>query len=387
MSKTNSDVFEAIDFFTTAFLFGIRGTECGMRQMLYLVWSPDKEKRDAVTKAYKRVFFITDQQGRAHAVKVVQNLSRFFEDLTLGHYSALEVLMNDWVVIGDIDNLIIQVMWEVFTYKLENTTDNESRQALQLLVMVSKAKPSIAAANITTLEKFGIEERGLKDSRVFATTLEMLLNIVSTEKESSYYTRREMNDSLLEKTTEIFIKIFWHPKTKDFESVGKRFFDFVYRIYQTPDLITQNLIKELVKKCQSLSEKFQHLNVEKRLTQQTQQSQATGTPKENFLKLPTFLLSRLIFIFGYVATRELSYLDNDIYHNMKHRQDLKEENNKNKKNNSKRKTVSLDSSASTALKRLSGTLPETAEVSVFYLFLWNGIQIYRSYVQKGLFLG
>lgn len=367
MSKTNSDVFEAIDFFTTAFLFGIKGTECGMRQMLYLVWSPDKEKRDAVTKAYKRVFFITDQQGRAHAVKVVQNLSKFFEDLTLGHYSALEVLMNDWVLIGDIDNLIIQVMWEVFTYKLENTTDNESRQALQLLVMASKAKPSIAAANIATLETFGIEERGLKDSRVFASTLDMLMNIVSKEKESSYYTRREIADALLDKTTEIFKKTFWHPKTKDFEIVGKRFFDFVYRIYQTPDLITQNVIEDLLKKCQNLSEKFQDIIIEKR---QSQLSQASGgTQIENTLKLPTFLLARLIFIFGYVATRELSYLDNDIYHNMKHRQDLKEENNKNKKNINKRKTFLLDTSASTALKRLSGTLPEVAEVSFFYFLI------------------
>lgn len=369
MSKTNSDVFESIDFFTTAFLFGIKGTECGMRQMLYLVWSPDKEKRDAVTKAYKRVFFITDQQGRAHAVKVVQNLSKFFEDLTLGHYSALEVLMNDWVLIGDIDNIIIQVMWEVFTYKLENTTDNESRQALQLLVMASKAKPSIAAANIGTLETFGIEERALKDSRVFASTLDMLMNIVSKEKESSFYARREIVDPLLDKTSDIFKKIFWHPNTKDFEIVGKRFFDFVYRIYQTPDLIIENLFKELLKKCQNLSEKFQDLNVEKRQSsQQSSQQTPAPTQKDNMLKMPTFLLARLIYLFGYIATCELSYLDNEIYHNMKHRQDLKEENNKNKKN-IKRKTFSLDTSASTALKRLSGTLPETAEVGfLFFLF-------------------
>lgn len=64
MSKINSDVFEAVDFFTTAYLFGIKGTECGMRKMLFLVWSGDKEKREAVTKAYNRVLFGTDQTGR-----------------------------------------------------------------------------------------------------------------------------------------------------------------------------------------------------------------------------------------------------------------------------------------------------------------------------------
>lgn len=63
-SKTNSDVFEAVDLFTTGYLFGIKGTEAGMRQMLLLVWSSDKEKRDAVSDAYKRVLFTTDQIGR-----------------------------------------------------------------------------------------------------------------------------------------------------------------------------------------------------------------------------------------------------------------------------------------------------------------------------------
>lgn len=64
LSKTNSDVFEAVDLFTTGYMFGIKGTENGMRQMLYLVWSSDKEKRDAVSDAYKKVLFTTDQTGR-----------------------------------------------------------------------------------------------------------------------------------------------------------------------------------------------------------------------------------------------------------------------------------------------------------------------------------
>lgn len=64
LSKTNSDVYEAVDLFTTGYMFGIKGTENGMRQMLYLVWSSDKEKRDAVSDAYKKVLFTTDQTGR-----------------------------------------------------------------------------------------------------------------------------------------------------------------------------------------------------------------------------------------------------------------------------------------------------------------------------------
>jgi condensin complex subunit 1 len=64
MSKVDSDVTEAIDFFTSAFQFGIKNTECGMRQLLYLVWSLSKDKRGPVRDAYKQVLFSTDHQGR-----------------------------------------------------------------------------------------------------------------------------------------------------------------------------------------------------------------------------------------------------------------------------------------------------------------------------------
>lgn len=64
MSKTESDSTEAINFFTAAFLFGIKNTEGGMRQMLYLIWSTAKDKREPVREAYRNVLLKTDHQGR-----------------------------------------------------------------------------------------------------------------------------------------------------------------------------------------------------------------------------------------------------------------------------------------------------------------------------------
>ena len=74
MSKVNSDVNEAVDFFTSAYMFGICNMESGLRQMLFLVWSNDQEKRDVVTDAYKRVLLTSDQSGRTHSVLVVRKL-------------------------------------------------------------------------------------------------------------------------------------------------------------------------------------------------------------------------------------------------------------------------------------------------------------------------
>lgn len=64
MSKTESDSTEAINFFTSAYLFGIKNTEGGMRQMLYLIWATTKDKREPVREAYRKVLLKTDHQGR-----------------------------------------------------------------------------------------------------------------------------------------------------------------------------------------------------------------------------------------------------------------------------------------------------------------------------------
>jgi condensin complex subunit 1 len=62
---------------------------------------------------------------------------RFTEGLTFSHYIAFEELIRDFVLSDDIDNSMIQVMFEIYTRKLENVTNNESRLALQLLIICS----------------------------------------------------------------------------------------------------------------------------------------------------------------------------------------------------------------------------------------------------------
>lgn len=68
MSSTSSDVLEAIEFFKTGYLFNIKGTEVGMRQMLRLLYintgQEKNEKGEAVINAYQTVLFGTDATGR-----------------------------------------------------------------------------------------------------------------------------------------------------------------------------------------------------------------------------------------------------------------------------------------------------------------------------------
>lgn len=105
--------------------------------MLCLVWTNDKDKRAAVTNAYNRVLFQTNAKGRAHHLKVVDNLFRFFENVTVGEYGALELMMKEWIETNVIDAQIIQVFFERFTKKIPDTTDNLGRCCQQFLILAS----------------------------------------------------------------------------------------------------------------------------------------------------------------------------------------------------------------------------------------------------------
>lgn len=403
-SKVNSDVLEAVDFFTYGYMFGIRGTEEGMRRMLYLVWSTEKEKSEAVGNAYKKVLFSTDLSGRAHAVKVVQNLSNFLVDLETGHYIAFEDLVSEWVKSEDIDSMMIQVMFEIFTKKLPGTTNNDSRLALQLLVIASSAKSSIASANLNVIDSVGFGEQGAKDARTFCGSLEFYVNSIDSKVTSKYYTRldKDSEDSVIDRVIGMYTEFFFHPKTPNMDKLTMKFMQFIYVLCQSPDGLTQDIIISLFKRIKEIqrelksqielteSENIQNQTenltvIEDILTQPTTQSEIprrSERPDGPKTYLPTFLLTRFIFLIGCATMKELIFLDIDVYNNIKWREELKKEKNKKgpKFNNNKRKTLGpLDISASGSLKRLSTSAAEPQqEVSILQFFQIT--QIFKSFV-------
>lgn len=141
-SVTATDVLEAIDFFKIGYLFKIKGTAVGMRLMmrlLYINTGQDKnDKGEAVMKAYHQILFATDATGREHHFKVVCNLCTFLQQITVGEYSAFELMIMKWIRSGDIDVNIISILFERYTFKLPETTMNTARCCLELLILISR---------------------------------------------------------------------------------------------------------------------------------------------------------------------------------------------------------------------------------------------------------
>jgi condensin complex subunit 1 len=59
-SRQVTDIIEAIEFFTSAYQFGMAGAIVGVQQMLVLMWSRDQAVRDAVALSYKKLYLSTE---------------------------------------------------------------------------------------------------------------------------------------------------------------------------------------------------------------------------------------------------------------------------------------------------------------------------------------
>ena len=78
-----------------------------------------------------------DANAKSGAVQMVQNLTALISGATIGDLAGLEELIGILVKGQDIDKNCYQVMWQVFTKVMPDTSDEQSQSALILIGMVS----------------------------------------------------------------------------------------------------------------------------------------------------------------------------------------------------------------------------------------------------------
>lgn len=58
--NTTSESLEAIDFFTTAHLFGVPHAQTGIDAMLTLIYSSDTNIKEAMMNSYKKIYLVVE---------------------------------------------------------------------------------------------------------------------------------------------------------------------------------------------------------------------------------------------------------------------------------------------------------------------------------------
>lgn len=194
---------------------------------------------------------------------------------------------------------------------------------------ILSAKPSIARANAGLLENLCFTDgEGKKDSRVFTLTLDFLMNI-HADKDDELYQRLETDDRKVSNVTVMFRKYFFHEKTACFDEVCSKTFQYIYKMCHLPNIISQELINDIWSELLLISKDIQVDSVAEKddndeIISQAVLDRCSQAPIDTdlILNIPVTLASRFIFMIGYIAMKELIFLDVDVFSNLKYRQDL-----------------------------------------------------------------
>ncbi|XP_041979306.1 condensin complex subunit 1 [Aricia agestis] len=294
MSKQAGDVSEAIDFFTTAHQFNIESAKVGVANMLLLVWSPDQDKREAVERAYREMYLESDSKAeRGRAFTVAKRLVALLAHVDRGAALALDHLVDKWVNRGDITPALIQVFWEMYLKKIDGTTEMESHAAMSFLVMIARAKPSMALANLEVIQTHGLT--GDYNSRNLSAQL--LLTIA--KKNQRYPADHAIFTALYDSVMDTFSTM------NQFTSFAGNSIDVIYAICDTPDVLCTKLLSDMYKKIQ--------------------ETMVKDAENEEDISMPTELLTRFIFVLGHIALQQLIYLDISVYSELRRRNQVREE--------------------------------------------------------------
>ncbi|XP_069703056.1 condensin complex subunit 1 [Periplaneta americana] len=346
-SRQNSDIIEAVDFFTSAFQFGLADAITGVRQMLVLVWSRDQAIKDAVAAAYKKLYLTTQTNNpRAHAVQVVKNLSSLLKIVNMDQHAALEELVTSWVANGSIDKACIQVLWERFSMNIPDTSEDDSLAALILLGIAAKAEVQTVSSNISVLVSIGLGERGRANYRLVKETCQVLLRLAvrkpsTNSKEPAL--RFPRDHEIFTNITDILKSGLWNMNDDNYICMSAEAIDVIYQLAEQPDIICGTLLQELiaqVKLGKAPENEFDALLEEP--------SQKPSEPSSEVpTSCPVEVMSRLVFMIGHVSLRHMLYLDIAVFCELKRRNFLREERDEaaNIKNKKKKRQSRGDKSA------------------------------------------
>jgi len=349
-SKTESDITEGIDFFVSAFEFGVLNAMIGVRRMLALIWSQDKKIKDAVVNAYKRLYiYVQQNNARSSAAAISRNLMALVEGATLGDLTSMEKLVSELVVSKDIGKGVFTVLWEYFTSQLPDARASDPRAAISLLAMCAISQPNIIQSNIMVIVDHGLGPMAEIDCQLARESCVALLKMVPAKMKTDSPDppqRFATDDNIFIRLELLVVDGIKRQKDPHYMPMAKQALNVIYQLSESPDMLAAKIIK--------------------RIFQNIKDSQS----EENAGKVETFILRRLCFLAGQIALCQMNFLEVNVLSELKRRNFLKdakrerENAEKDKENQKKKKGASAQKRSANETPRNAGGAGEDDDMGV-----------------------
>jgi len=328
-STCAGDAIESCTFLGTAFQFGVTGADSSVREALFQAFHRDQSVRNNVAIVYKEIYLNMNSNKRSDRQMAIARANRLIDllkELQPGQSPALAQLIATWYENGELNSELLQVLWEKFSMKYPGTLPIDSRVALMIITMMSQIEPNIVINNLDVLVKIGFGPRAKKDLLLARDTCRMLLKIRQDNKDIEKSPLRFSNDhdifcEILSLLTENFIEV----DENAYISFTTDALNVIYHLANQPDELIKKLLLDI-----------------------TEKGQFKNKDNDQSLSVSYIVLSKLLYIIGHVAIRQMVHLDVSVYKELKRRNLIREMQGKSKKQTKKGNTSSPSKTRSAA---------------------------------------
>ncbi|XP_014254286.1 condensin complex subunit 1 [Cimex lectularius] len=295
--KNQIEMVEAIDFFTTAFQFGIADSRRVVRSILTLVHCDVSGIKDAVTNAYKTLYLYSSKPTpKMQAIHVAQRLIKLIKELDMMQKLALGELMSQWMTNNDLNKQFIQVLWEKFAVQDNQNVDNRIA-ALMLLDLMANHNNSLVASNIPVLIEFGLSDE-TTNLAIVEYTCSMIGKYGLTKSEGKYI-RLYSDNAIFDKAVNCLVANFNKFPSKGYIPMSIAIINMVFKLCCYPEKVTDKILISLYNKM------FEMDNNSNLGTNESQENEDRVIYNESLLK-------RLLHIYSEIIFRKFIYLEKDV---------------------------------------------------------------------------
>ncbi|GBM42074.1 Condensin complex subunit 1 [Araneus ventricosus] len=309
-SSTQTDILEAIEFFTAAAGNLVTGSDVGIKEILNLVWSTEVTVKEAALNAFKYLY-LSSVKDKRDVADIAKNLIDLLKNATVDDAVNLRAFVIHFSKLNEIPDSISNVLWANLINPASGVTEQEQIAILMLLGMVAEQRPDFVWSNLSAFVKYGLEADGEKNFQLAMYTLMVLrkANLQNRGKIRSANTideetRLPPDHVLADRIKCLLIEGIKNYDDNQWTPMANEAILTIFSLMKEPEVLCMKIMKEIIT-CEALG--------------------SEDGEKEATCEIPNILWARFMSLCGHIALHYMTYLKIDYFAHLRRQEIFREQ--------------------------------------------------------------
>jgi condensin complex subunit 1 len=357
VSKTKSEVIEAMEFLVVCYRFEMDCTRDGLRKMVHLIWNKDvnseegRSVKDTLIECFYKVYLEPEAGNEKEAIgHMVRSLIGLTKQATLADLTSLESLLGTMMQRGRIPDLVIRQLWAMVANIKSDVPKLNRRGSLLILSMLAKCNQDVVADHIEVLLRVGLGKQGREDLVLARTACTALQQLGEKKKAKGSLASASQRWPMTNPVFPSLVELVEAPTMSDtWFPFAEQAVNAIYLLAEHPDQICSATVKRFAARVFGLQvpeeagveEVSKGLASSLRLTSPEPLLSPTQQSVSDVHMTDSLDVARFLFLVGHCAIKQIVHLEN-IESEFKRRQAVEESKRKNPTTQTKGKNKPAD---------------------------------------------